>query len=403
MLERFADAFNDPVLRWNAQSIPVPPPSLKDNKWHEWAIEDVSAVLRARPGTVVKAPQPTGLDGSRYLADIGWVAMHSALGDAANDVWALFKSSRFGSFSHSHADQNTFQLNAYGRALLIDSGYYPWYGSAHDGLWTRQTRAHNGVLINGRGQPPFRWEASGEVVSFARQGAITMARGQAATAYNVSQTEGTQKMWRKHLKEPLPPMDPKMRSFERTVAFVASKTRPVFVVHDALEAEAPATFDWLLHALNQMETDSRTGGIFVRDGDARLAIRLVSTAPLRFEQTDRFTVAPEASQSSACAGNAKDCEGKFPKQWHLTARSTAPAAAVKFAAVMVPYRASEPQPKIEVERGERGVLFRVEDTVVGAWLGPGAVGKIDMPGAAAEGRLAVRAAAGGKTEELVSQ
>ena len=57
-----------------------------------------------------------------------------------------FKSSRFGSFNHSHADQNSFILSAFGRPLLIDSGYYPWYGSPHDVGWTRQTIAHNALL-----------------------------------------------------------------------------------------------------------------------------------------------------------------------------------------------------------------------------------------------------------------
>ena len=65
-------------------------------------------MLRIQPAAAgePKTEPPTKLDGSRFFADIGWVTMHSALGDAEEDVWALFKSSRFGSFSHSHADQN---------------------------------------------------------------------------------------------------------------------------------------------------------------------------------------------------------------------------------------------------------------------------------------------------------
>jgi len=402
MLERFADAFNDPMLRWNARAIPVAPPSIAENRWHEWSIEDVGAVLRARRSEAAVVARPVAnLDGSRYLPDIGWVAMHSSLGDAPNDVWALFKSSRFGSFSHSHADQNTFQLNAYGRPLLIDSGYYPWYGSAHDGLWTRQTRAHNGVLVNGRGQPVHRWEAGGRVEAYERQGLITVARGEAGEAYNLPQTEGILRMWSKNLKEPVPPMEPRVRTFERTLAFTASRTRPMLVVHDHLATDGPAPFDWLLHAVNQMETDSRTGTILVREGDARLAIKLVASAPFRFSQTDRFAVAPEAQQSSACAASPKDCEAKFPKQWHLSARTATPTGDVKFAAVMVPYRASEPPPEIAVERTGDTVVFKVKDTTAAAWLGAGTHGK--LPGAAAEGRLAVRITEGGRTDTVVTQ
>jgi hypothetical protein len=121
-------------------------------------------------------------------------------------------SSRFGSFSHSHADQNTFQLNAYGRALVIDSGYYPWYGSPHDHLWTRLTKAHHGILVNGRGQPPFEWAANGTIEDYIRQGVVTIARGQAAKGYNLPQQASVIKLWSEWSKEPIPPMEPKVES-----------------------------------------------------------------------------------------------------------------------------------------------------------------------------------------------
>ncbi len=228
ILERLAEAFEDPVLRWTAKAIPART-ILAPGRSPEFGIESVGSVVRIRPAGAGEPGMepPSKLDGSRYFRDIGWVAMHSALGDAQEDAWALFKSSRFGSFSHSHADQNTFQLNAYGRALLIDSGYYPWYGSPHDQLWTRQTKAHNGILVNGRGQPPFEWAANGTIEDYIRQGLVTIVRGQAAKSYNVPQQASVLRQWGEWSKVPVPPMDPKLESFERTVAFVASKKRPV--------------------------------------------------------------------------------------------------------------------------------------------------------------------------------
>jgi len=404
LVERFSDAFDDPVLRWYAQSIPVRSAPTQGGRG-EFGIESVGSVLRMRPGGEGerKTEPPAKLDGSRFFTDIGWAAMHSALGDATEDVWVLFKSSRFGSFSHSHADQNTFQLNAYGRALLIDSGYYPWYGSPHDSLWTRQTRAHNGVLVNGRGQPIHTWAAGGRIEDYQRQGIVTVVRGQTGPAYNFPQTPGILRQWQKSLKEPVPPMSPEVKSFERTLAFVASKTRPVLVVHDSLATDAPTTFDWLLHALNRMETDGRTGSILVSDGDARLAIRLVSTKPVGFAQTDKFNVAPEFEHSASCAASPKDCAKHFPNQWHLAAHTQAPADEIKFAAIMVPYRASEPQPEIVVEKSGDFVVFKVADTVAAAWMGAGTRGKLPMPGTLAEGRLAVRTSEGGKTDSAVAQ
>lgn len=403
LVERFAEVLNDPVLRWHARAIPAEIPAREKGEWREFLIEDVGAVLRARPGAGKgPAKPPTELDGSRHLADIGWVAMHSALGDAQNDVWALFKASRFGSFSHSHGDQNTFQLNAYGRPLLIDSGYYPWYGSPHDQLWTRQTRAHNGILVNGRGQPPGQWAASGSIDTYERHGIITLVRGQAAQAYNQAFSDGFLKLWRKSLKEPLPNMTPEVDSFERTLAFVGSKEKPVLVVHDYLKTAAPATFDWLLHALSRMETDARNGTIWVRDGDARLVVRVISTRGLAFSQTDRFSPMPEI-EGSGCADKPKDCAARFAGQWHLAARTQAPADEIRFLAVMAPFRASEKEPAIETFREGDSVGFRVAGTEVAAWWGAGKTGKIAAGGISGEGRMVVRVKDSAGSASVVSQ
>ncbi len=383
LLEYYASVFEDPLAQWEADAIKVPAaPKLtqagEKRSWNEWFIEDVVSVWRAGRGRKVKAAAPTGGPASRCLRNTGWAAMHSALGDKENDVWALFKSSRFGSFSHSHGDQNTFQLNAYGEALAIDSGYYPWYGSPHHVLWTRQTRAHNGILVNGRGQPPFRWDASGEIVSWEENGPVTLATGQAAKAYNVPPRESTIELWHKHLTEPLPPMEPKVKSFERTVAFVAAGERPVLIVYDSLQTAAPTSFDWLLHAWEQMQTGPEAGAVTIHRGKARCAVRLLASVPFQMSQFGGFPVPP----TERAAGS--------PKQWHLTAHTATPAGDVKFLAVLVPYHAGEAAPKIEALKsgGARG--FRVGGTEVAVWWGTGKTGAIKLNDLTGTGRLVYR-------------
>ena len=385
LVKYLAGVYSDPVLEWQARELAVTAQK-NTNPWREWFMEDVVGTWRAANEGGVPPKSPATLDGSRWFSDIGWVAMHSALGDAANDVWAMFKASRFGSYSHSHADQNTFLLNAYGHALAIDSGYYPSYGTPHDDLWTRQTMAHNGILVNGRGQAVFKWDADGQIEDYARQGAITMVRGQAANGYNVEQPREIVDLWRKLIAAPLPAMEPKVETAERTLAFVASRTRPVLVVQDYVRTGAPASFDWLLHALNQMETDGAAGAVYVHDGDARMAVRLVATAPYGFSQTNKFSVPPEAITNTAYVLG----EEKFTDQWHLKATTRTPVREVKFLAILVPYRASEKQPEIVALQGEGMRGFRVGRTEVGAWWGAGESGKIAMGDASGEGRLLVK-------------
>ena len=393
LVERFADAFDDPVLRWRAATMSEAATPAKPGDWREWLMEDVGAVLAAKaPATPPAVKPPTEMDGSRYLADIGWVAMHSALGDGANDAWALFKASRFGSFSHSHGDQNTFQLNAYGRALLIDSGYYPWYGSPHHALWYRQTNAHNGILINGRGQPPYSWAANGEIESYQRKGPITLARGQAAAAYNQPQEAGTLKLWAQHIQDPVPPMEPKLESFERTMAMVNLKNRPVFFVSDSLRADAPTTYEFLLHALNRMGVEDKDGIIRVKDGPARLVVRVIASGPIGITQTDRFRVKPVYGDTPDTAETEEQRLVRYPNQWHLLAKTQTPAKEARFLAVMVPYRESEPEPSIEVTGSGDVRGFRVDGARIEVRWAPGE-----------KGRVTVEAVEGGRTTTVVDR
>jgi hypothetical protein len=341
LTELLADTLGDPILKWQARGV-ARRGEKNTTRWREWFMEDVYGLLREGRDMGLDAKSPAGLDGSRYLPDIGWVAMHSALGDAENDVWALFKSSPIGTASHSHADHNTFQLNGYGEPLAIDGGYYPSYGTPHDNLYTRQTKAHNGVLVNGRGMPPHIWNATGAIASYDRKGLITMVRGSAAGAYNLPQPPSLAKLWRQLLDEPLPPMEPRVERFERTLAFVASRQRPLLVVHDRLLTSAPTTFDWLLHAANAMRT-GKDGSVTIVKGNARAAVRLVSSTPFTVRQSSGFPIKPEFAANTAYVLG----EESFADQWHLKATTTRPASRVGYFAVLVPYRASEPEPVIE--------------------------------------------------------
>ena len=89
---------------------------------------------------------------ARAFEDIGMVFMHSAIGQPEKDVRLEFRSSPYGAVGHSHSDQNTFNIIAFNEPLIIDSGYYTSAGDRHHAGWTRQTKAHNTVLVDGLGQ-----------------------------------------------------------------------------------------------------------------------------------------------------------------------------------------------------------------------------------------------------------
>jgi len=83
-----------------------------------------------------------------YRSDLNWIITRT--GWKAEDTVIAFKSG--GPANHEHADRHHITLKAYGERLLNDH-----FGASYDrrtpGWVMRQTRAHNAVLIDGKGHP----------------------------------------------------------------------------------------------------------------------------------------------------------------------------------------------------------------------------------------------------------
>ena len=91
---------------------------------------------------------PVSLPMSRHWPDMGWAVLRDSwepdatlLGVKCGDTW-----------NHAHADAGSFILWTRGRPVLIDSGTCS-YGRREYGGYFCQSRAHNVVLLDGRGQP----------------------------------------------------------------------------------------------------------------------------------------------------------------------------------------------------------------------------------------------------------
>lgn len=247
---------------------------------------------------------PSDLPQGRCFDDVGLACMHNDLAHGADNVQFLMRSSPFGSISHAYADQNAFALSAYGEPLAIASGYYPYYGSPHHTSWSWETKAANSVLVDGQGQNTRDWNARGRIVKFATSDYAHYALGDATEAYG-----GRLKRFYRHALYLRP---------------VAAGDEPVVILYDDLVAQKPVTYQWLLHALEQMQVDEAGERVELKRGAAHLRVQFLTPQGLKFSQTDQFTAPPEAE--------------KMPNQWHLTAQTTAPAPARGFLTVLLPYR-----------------------------------------------------------------
>ncbi|HEX6972225.1 MAG TPA: DUF4962 domain-containing protein, partial [Limnochordia bacterium] len=313
VMAHFAAVYRDPYYKWYADQLAA-------------AIESgvmgyLRAALYERRGLAGKAP--LDLPSSAYFPDIGWVVFHKRLGEARDSIQFMFKSSPYGSFSHSLADQNTFTLEAYGSPLAISSGYRPWYGSKHHMGWTKTTQAHNGILVDGVGQIVQSLSAKGQITGFLHGQSFDYTAGEAAQAYGG-----------------------RLERFTRHVVYI----RPdVFVLFDDLRALAPSTYQWLLHAYHPMTIDPAAGRIHLDGGEAELDVHLWSSQPLAYSQTDQFAVPLDEPLDK-------------PVQWHLQASTRSEAEAAYFAAVLVPAKAGSPRPvRVEPIDAEAGEGLRLLD------------------------------------------
>jgi hypothetical protein len=239
---------------------------------------------------------PAHTPNAALFPSIGWAAMHSHLANPARTS-IYFKSSSFGSFNHSHADQNGFVLVVRGQPLLIDSGWYDAYATEHWTQWYKQTRAHNAITFDGgRGQTVFEESGDlgrGRITEFVDADDYAIAVGDAAAAYGGA-----------------------LDVAERTLVYLRPST---LVVHDRLSSAVPRRWEWNMHALERMSTES-DGEISIAYGGATVCVALRGTAPTTFSQHDAFTAPPSGE------GHAR--------QWHGSFVVAEPSAAAELVAVL---------------------------------------------------------------------
>jgi hypothetical protein len=280
----------------------------------ELLVRNFAAAAKPKP-----APTPLStLPPQRHFSDVGWVSLHSALGQPQDDIHITFVSSPYGSFSHSQAHQNAFILNAYGESLAINSAYREFHRSPHHKEWTWQTKSKNALLIDGLGQRPQDKSATGRITRFENTPRTVWTTGDATVAYQTMQSEKN-----------------RVRRVTRDLVFV---DRRYLVIRDRVELTTPGKLSWLLHAEKSLSWDNATHTAFIKQGDASLTTRLVAP-DVRWlaDITDKF---PVSVDSKYAAGMGSYVTGGWDDQVHFTATSEAAAKSFTVFAVLWPERSN---------------------------------------------------------------
>ena len=215
-------------------------------------MEDALSLLQAPyplpvSGTKVLAPPAN----SAYYPSIGWTAMHSDIASSGRTS-VFFKSSPYGSFNHSHGDQNGLILSSAGQPLLVKAGWYDWYGSPLWLDWYHQTRSQNAITFDGgKGQLVGGYreqlQNNGHITAFAAPAAYDFAEGDATRAYGGQLTMARRQVWYLHAGNAV-------------------------LVRDRLAAPVPHTYEFNLHTPAAMTLEA-SGGMKMAVNGQSLCVR----------------------------------------------------------------------------------------------------------------------------------
>lgn len=238
---------------------------------------------------------------ARVFRETGSVNMHTDLLNAENNLMVSMRSSPYGSSSHSHANQNAFNIQYGGEKLFYNSGYRPAMSVPHYDHWFKATIGQNSILIDGQGQPINSGESYGWIPRFLHGETISYVLGDASKAYdnvyNKKQEAG-------------------MKLFRRHIAFL----RPsIIVIYDELEADHDAEWTWLLHSPYEIKKGASKNEFLTQNPVAESRVDQFASAGINYVVDTKYDPEPV---------NFRDIMGpdgkvmEYHNQWHLYAKSS---------------------------------------------------------------------------------
>ena len=249
---------------------------------------------------------------AEHFPDVGVAYMHTSLQDVRNNLMLSATSSPFGSNGHAHAEQNNFNIAFGGKRLFYNAGYRPKMSDPHQQGFHKHTRGHNGILIDGEGQP-YDGGSYGWMPRFLHGNQISYTVGDASNAYSSSDLKS---------------IDHGMERFRRHYIML----RPsIIVIYDELEADHPAEWTWLLHNDRGLKVDSAKKTIEAGNEFANATVSLYSSSDLHFNVTDKFPIpARNWSGKTNQEGELID----FVDQWHFKGISKIKTPQIRYLAII---------------------------------------------------------------------
>jgi len=323
IMRKLAAEFQNPYAQWHANKSDSSSPF--EFIWYD-------------PG--LKAEAPVELPRAKLFKTIHWAVMRTGWTDTDDILFAM--KGGHNDWDHHHLDHNTFILNAYGERLIIDHGY-AWPTPPDRIPYANDTKAHNTLLVNGKGQLDGAtgyaggrgaWQHFTPLSDFAHSECYDGLTGSAKRAYTRNQ----------------------LQEYIRQVVFV----RPdYFVIFDTVEADDPSIFEWLFHTFGDISVDGDS--VIITQPNASLAIKILSPESFAYDMAEHSM---DVSRNRFIKENIDRC---------IKVRPTEERRHANLMAVLYPFRAGE-------EKATMDILAEVqkieEDSCVGAVIRRGDISDI---------------------------
>lgn len=255
---------------------------------------------------------PTDAPKAVWFKDAGEMIANSNLKNYKENICLSFHSSPFGSGSHTHSNQNAFNLHCGGVPVYRAVGHYMNFADPHNLLCYRHTRAYNTLLVDGMGQP-FTTRAYGYITRMFNGEHISYALGDASNAYcGISEYPMWQKNFAMHQVEQSRENgfgETPLKKYRRHIFLLHPN---IVVIYDELKADKAVTWDWLLHSPVKFWIDEATSTLITRNEEHGFisVARLFSEQSCSITQTDKYIVEP----NKKIAMRGED----FTAPWSLT-------------------------------------------------------------------------------------
>ena len=278
------------------------------------------------------ADRPPPEDGKvlRIFEDTGLAAFRTDLEDPASDVALLFRSSPYGSISHSHASNNDFILHVAGKVLVMPAGFYDGYGSAHHCHYVWETRSHNCVTLSGAGQLIQSHDAVGRVSGGFEDERLASLCGVADASYG-----------------------PLAERCRRHVLYLKAHRCFLLVDDFVAGARVRAGLEWHIHSQAPFAADEEARTFHVEREGSTLEGHVL------FHRTSFFTLTqgwdPPPMEQPATRKLA------FPMQYHLRFTPSEMPAHRTLAVLLCPGHANLRPAKVEAELVGDTEVARLED------------------------------------------